>query len=125
MNNPAVKLSITEPTGSYSKWVMRRNQNTWRLTSGDVIELREVFGAQQTGLQVRKDPGVLLVYLGCALMGIGLYIAFFMNHRKLWILLSPSKGSTQVTVALSAHKNRESFERKIDRMISRLREGGK
>jgi cytochrome c biogenesis protein len=58
-------------------------------------------------------------------MGIGLYIAFFMNHRKLWILLSPSKGSTAVTVAMSANKNREAFERKIDKMISLLREGGK
>jgi cytochrome c biogenesis protein len=125
MNNPAVRLEITDASGNYFKWIMRRNPNTWRLTNGSVIELRDVFGAQQTGLQVRKDPGVWLVYLGCTFMGIGLYIAFFMNHRKLWILLSPSKGSTAVTVAMSANKNREAFERKIDKMISLLREGGK
>jgi cytochrome c biogenesis protein len=125
MNNPAVRLEIKKGQESYSKWIMKRNSNTWRFTSGDVIELRDVIGAQYTGLQVRRDPGVWIVYLGCALMSAGLYIAFFMNHRKVWVMLSPAKGGTDITVAASANKNREALERKIDRMISLLREGGK
>lgn len=126
MNNPAVRLEITEPQRKpYMAWVMRRNPQTWRLASGDLIQLLDVFGAQYTGLQVRRDPGVWMVYLGCTLMSVGLYIAFFMNHKKLWIVLSPGKGNTTAIVAASANKNREAFERKIDRMISLLREGGK
>lgn len=126
MNNPAVKLEISDPTGNYAKWVLMRNPQSWSLTSGDVIEFVDAFGAQYTGLEVRRDPGVWIVYLGCALMALGLYVAFFANHKKLWIALSPSKGgSTSVTVAASSHKNREALERKVDRMISLLREGGK
>ncbi|MGD2080554.1 MAG: cytochrome c biogenesis protein ResB, partial [Nitrospirota bacterium] len=126
MNNPAVKLHISGPTGEYAKWVMKRNPQTWSLSTGEFIEFRDAFGAQYSGLQVRRDPGVWIVYLGCALMAVGLYIAFFANHKKLWMALSPSKGgSTTVTVAASTHKNREAFEREVDRMISLLREGGK
>jgi len=124
MNNPAVKLNIKDSAGDYSKWIMRRNPNTWKLTTGDVVQFQDVFGAQYTGLQVRNDPGVWLVYLGCLLMAIGLYMAFFTSHRKLWVVLATSKGSTAVTVAASANKNREGFERKIDKMISLLGEGG-
>ena len=32
-----------------------------------------------TCLQVAKDPGVWIVYLGCFLMLAGLYVAFFMS----------------------------------------------
>ncbi len=126
MNNPAVRLHVSGSTGDYAKWVLKRNPQTWSLTTGEVIEFRDALGAQFTGLQVRRDPGVWIVYLGCAIMAVGLYIAFFANHKKLWIALSPSKGgATTVTVAASANKNRETFERKVDRMITLLREGGK
>ncbi|MGD2080912.1 MAG: cytochrome c biogenesis protein ResB, partial [Nitrospirota bacterium] len=99
MNNPAVKLHISGPTGEYAKWVTKRNPQTWSLATGESIEFRDAFGAQYTGIEVRRDPGVWIVYLGCALMAVGLYIAFFANHKKLWMALSPSKGgSTTVTV---------------------------
>jgi cytochrome c biogenesis protein len=125
MNNPAVRVTINDGSSEYAKWILRRVPNSWRLMTGDVIELRDVYGAQKTGLQVRKDPGVWIVYLGCILMACGLYMAFFTSHRKMWIVLTPSKGATSVTVAASANKSREAFERKLDRMISLLREGGK
>ena len=39
-----------------------------------------------TGLQVAKDPGVWIVWLGCTLMMAGyLYVAFFMSHRRIWV----------------------------------------
>ena len=38
-----------------------------------------------TGLQVVKDPGVWIFYLGCGVMMLGLYISFFMSHSRVWI----------------------------------------
>lgn len=40
-----------------------------------------------TGLQVNKDPGVWVVWIGCIMMCIGLCIAFFMSHKRVWIVV--------------------------------------
>lgn len=131
MNNPSAMLEINEgvaPPGGQSvrnKWIMKRFSDTWLLEGGHIVELMDVWGAQYTGLQVRRDPGVWIVYLGCITLSLGLYVAFFINHRRLWIRLSPEKSGTRVTIAGAANKNREAYERKIDRIFSLLREGGK
>jgi cytochrome c biogenesis protein len=40
-----------------------------------------------TGLQVNKDPGVWVVWIGCIMMCLGLCIAFFMSHKRVWIVV--------------------------------------
>lgn len=76
-----------------------------------------------TGLQVAKDPGVWLVYLGCSLMLIGLYIAFFLSHQRIWILLEPEKdgASTNVLCAAASNKNKSGFTRTFTNLTDRLR----
>jgi cytochrome c biogenesis protein len=125
MNNPGAQLEINENGKTYKKWILERYPVTWRLQNGHIVELVDIWGAQYTGLQVRRDPGVWIVYLGCATMSVGLFIAFFMSHRRLWVRVTTEKGNTKVMVAASANKNREAFERKIDKMVALLKEGGK
>ncbi len=69
-----------------------------------------------TGLQVAKDPGVWWVYIGCGLMLFGLYVAFFMSHRRIWLLLRPDGDKTEVLLTGSANKNRAGFERTFENL---------
>ncbi|XCN71126.1 MAG: cytochrome c biogenesis protein ResB [Candidatus Electrothrix aestuarii] len=62
-----------------------------------------------TGLQVAKDPGVWWVYTGCALMLIGLYMAFFMSHRRIWAHVYEIDGQPVVVFAGHANKNSLGF----------------
>jgi cytochrome c biogenesis protein len=73
-----------------------------------------------TGLQVAKDPGVWLVYSGCLLMLIGLYVAFFMSHRRVYALVQPGNQGTRLLFAGTANKNKVGLERKISDLISKL-----
>jgi cytochrome c biogenesis protein len=125
MNNPAIRLKIWEGGRENAKWVLRRYPATWTITGSNTIQFVDVMGAQYTGLQVRKDPGVWIVYLGCLLMSIGLYIAFFMTHKKIWVKIDSKKGESSIMLCATVNKGRESYERKIDNMLSLLREGGK
>ncbi|MDP2167200.1 MAG: cytochrome c biogenesis protein ResB [Thermodesulfovibrionales bacterium] len=126
MNNPAVHLDITSAGAEeVHKWVLKRYPDTGTLASGHFIQLLDIWGGQYTGLQVRRDPGVWVVYLGCLLMSIGLYVVFFLSHRRIWISLHGAKGSVTVTLGASANKNREALERKATKIESLLREGGK
>ena len=40
-----------------------------------------------TGLQVSKDPGANIVWIGSAIMIVGLIIAFFISHHRVWVRL--------------------------------------
>lgn len=81
--------------------------------------INEIF---YTGLQVAKDPGVNVVWLGCALMVVGICIAFFTSHQRLWIRLSPAPdGRVEVVLAGSASRNRLAFEKKFERILTDMK----
>ncbi len=65
-----------------------------------------------TGLQVARDPGVNIVWVGCTLMVIGILIAFFSSHRRVWMKIVPAKeGRAEMVLAGAANKNRLAFEK--------------
>ncbi len=64
-----------------------------------------------TGLQVCKDPGVWVVYLGCGLMLFGLSIAFFMSHQRIWLFIKEEVSGASILFTGSANKNRVGFEK--------------
>ncbi len=121
MNNPAAYIVFTEGgKEKYSGWVLKRFPTTWNLPDGNRIEFIDYWGAQYTGLQVRKDPGVWIVYLGSIIMGFGLYITFFTSHKKIWVFAEENGKNTLLTIAGSTNKNRAAYERKIDKIAGRL-----
>jgi cytochrome c biogenesis protein len=64
-----------------------------------------------TGLQVKKDPGVWWVWIGCGLMVLGFIITFYCSHRKIWIRITPEDQSCRVEIAGSANKNKPALRR--------------
>jgi len=69
-----------------------------------------------TGLQVAKDPGVWVVWLGCFLMVIGICMAFFMSHKRVWARISDDG----VTLGGSASKNPAGFDMSFDELAQKL-----
>lgn len=120
MSNPAVFIEFSENGKvKYSQWLLKRSSETWKVQDG-IVEFVDLWGAQYTGLQVRKDPGVWIVYLGCIIMSLGLYATFFMNHARVWIRLREEKGGTKVFISASTNKNKLSYEQKMDRLAKSL-----
>ena len=78
-------------------------------------------GPYYTGLQVTYDPGVWVVWFGCTVMVLGILIAFFTYHKRVWVRLAPAdKGQIAVTVAGSSNKNRHAFEGEFARLLEKL-----
>ena len=70
-----------------------------------------------SGLQVRYDPGVWVVWIGCGLMVVGFFWAFYFSHRKIWIKLAPAPGQgVLVQIAGTANKNRPALKRVMLKM---------
>ncbi len=105
-----VKVWFTDNQGDpASFWVEADREAIIKMPSADFS-----FTAKQlysTGLQVTRDPGVWIVYAGCATMLLGLVVAFFMSHRRLWALVERKEDKTVVLLAGSANKNKLGFEK--------------
>ncbi len=126
MVNPAVYVDFSDKgVQKYSGWLLKRMPKTWIMPDGNRVEFLDLWGVQYTGMQVRKDPGVFIVYLGCIIMAIGLYMTFFMSHRRVWVALTEEKDNVKVLIGASANKNRASLERKIEKMANAVSAGHK
>ncbi|MCK5540160.1 MAG: cytochrome c biogenesis protein ResB [Deltaproteobacteria bacterium] len=114
---PAVKVLRDPGKGvkPYQFWVFLRfpkfgEEN--RKTS-EFCVFKNIEQLYYTGLQVNKDPGVWVVWIGCIMMILGLYVAFFMSHRRLWLRLAPNPDKPerlQLVLVGNANKNQPSFE---------------
>ncbi len=75
-----------------------------------------------TGLQVKQDPGVWLVWLGFAAMLVGIGLTYYVSHRRLWVwaAVDAGKGTINVVIAGRTNRNEISFEREFNRLCGRL-----
>jgi len=79
-----------------------------------------------TGLQVKRDPGVWLVWLGFTTLLLGIGSTFCMSHRKIWVWaapVNPGQSSTKVVVAGRTNKSPLAFEREFKRVCDRMQAG--
>jgi len=69
-----------------------------------------------TGLQVNKDPGVWVVWTGCIMMCLGLCIAFFMSHKRVWIVVQHG----YARIYGNASKNQPAFLTEFEALAEEL-----
>jgi cytochrome c biogenesis protein len=129
MVNPAVLVKFEiggegDKGENFTGWILKRYPGTGVLPGGHRVEFLEYWGVEYTGLQVSKDPGVVIIYFASFIMALGLYIAFFMSHKKLWIRLVPLASGKKKAVSLilgaSASKNRLGFEKEVEKILSKM-----
>ncbi|UCD34566.1 MAG: cytochrome c biogenesis protein ResB [Nitrospiraceae bacterium] len=119
MVNPAVAIEFSQQgKDPYIGWILNRYPETGFLPGGHKVSFADYWGVEYTGLQVSKDPGVWLIYLASIIMAVGLYVCFFISHRKIWINISSDRKSVRVSMGGSTNRNRINFERELDRIAS-------
>ncbi len=110
-----------EPSGL---WLLAKDPDYDKMRRGPYYLLvKELKLKKYTGLQVNKDPGEWLVWLGSLLLIGGIMVAFFMSHKKLWVCLrKDKKGRTELTIGGTTNKNRTVFVREVEGIIQSLKE---
>jgi len=117
-----VQVVLFKPNQEPQPFWLLKNFPQWDQRRGDDFALTfEGFTEKEyTGLSVTKDPGVLVVWIGCGLMIFGLIISFFFSHQKIWVRISKSPGG-EIVLAGSANKNRVGFEKVFVELVDGIR----
>ena len=55
-------------------------------------------------------------------MLLGLIVAFFLSHKRVWVYIKEVEGETRLLVAGSANKNKVAFENMFDTLAEKLEE---
>ncbi|MBU0728365.1 MAG: cytochrome c biogenesis protein ResB [Proteobacteria bacterium] len=113
------KIWFTDNKGEPSIfWV--ENETDAVITRSDTDYLFTTKEHYATGLQVARDPGVWPVYIGCMLMIFGLYVAFFLSHRRIWAYITKEDSKTLVILGGLSNKNKIGFENDFTTIVEAL-----
>lgn len=89
-----------------------------------ILTVEGVTEKEYTGLQVTKDPGVWVVWIGSGLMILGLIVSFFFSHQRVWMRIPKGSGG-EIVLAGSTNKNRVGFEKNFGELVEGVRSFGK
>jgi cytochrome c biogenesis protein len=91
------------------------------------LQLTDFTQVQASVFQVARAPGKKVVYLGCALLILGVFAMLYIRERRLWIWLEPVsggdgdvQGGAQATLALSTNRKTMDGDREFEQLKSKL-----
>jgi cytochrome c biogenesis protein len=73
------------------------------------LELASFEQVEATGLQITKAPGKNVVYLGFILLMFGVFMMFYVAHRRVWIWAEPDNEGTRVLLAGTSNRDPRTF----------------
>ena len=131
-NNPAAFVEgYRAGTKIFSGWIFANypdfaqmhaaNDKDKEQTSDLAFELKSFDAGQFSVLEAAKDPGVPLIWLGCALLMGGLALAFYWPTWEIKAVVEDAQGKSDVTLGGLAVKNREAFAAEFEAIAATLR----
>lgn len=117
--NPAVQLRLTDPQGKQSvAWFFPNFPQMNFPADAEVrFTLRDLEMGYTTGLQVAKQPGKGLIWGGCLILCVGLMLALYMVHVRIWgVIGQDSKGRPVLVLGGQPSKYRESFDERFKQL---------
>ena len=69
-----------------------------------------------------RAPGRNIVYLGCALLILGVFAMLYVRERRIWVWLAPRGTGSQATMALSSNRQTMDTDREFEQLQGKLLE---
>jgi len=90
-----------------------------------MFQLQDFTQVQASVFQVARAPGKTVVYLGCALLILGVFAMLYVRERRLWIWFAPhgpdeTPPQTQATMALSTNRKTMDGDREFVQLKDKL-----
>jgi cytochrome c biogenesis protein len=125
-NNPAVLIEGRQQGERiFAAWVFSRYPDFGQMHSDKehefTFQFQKLDSTQYSGIEMARDPGVNFIWLGCILLTLGLFVAFFWPPSEIRIAFEEDQDRIQVTAGGIATKNRLAFQTEFDAILEDLR----
>jgi len=121
--NPAARV-IIYPNGKepYKIWAFAQFPDFHRKPDAlYTVSFLQYYPRFYTGLQVTRDPGVWIVWVGCTVLILGIGFAFFSSHRRIWLKIEKHDKNYTAVLAGASTKNRHAFAGEFSRLYEHLK----
>jgi len=120
--NPAIQLGLTNAQGETKKlWILYSQMNSTKGQDAPYeFAIKSATRAKYTGLEVSHQPGQFGIWAGVVLMAMGLVIAFYTQHVRLWANVIEDKGAKVLWIGGVVNKNRDRFQARFAEMKAAL-----
>ncbi|ADY73903.1 hypothetical protein Dester_1268 [Desulfurobacterium thermolithotrophum DSM 11699] len=97
--------------------------NFFKVPGTDIVfSVVDVKPAFYTGLQVAKDPGTWVVWVGSTILILGLIVAFFIPHRRVWTRIKKGKeGKVTLVIGGMTNKGTEGLATELEEVLGVLK----
>jgi cytochrome c biogenesis protein len=126
-NNPAVFIQVYRGGDTISSgWIFAKFPDFSQMHSENEpeykFELKDIQGAQYSGIQMSKDPGVRYIWMGCTLLMIGLFLAFYWPTKDIrFILKEDGDGKTEIISAGRSAKTKLAMAAEFEKIMASIR----
>jgi cytochrome c biogenesis protein len=120
--NPAVRLTVTEgATMQAAPWIFYHYPDLFDIQGSRYsFELVGYQPKKFTGLQITKDPGVNIVWIGSTMIVVGITLSSFIYHRRLWAKIIPNDHGVTVHLGGNTHKSQIDFQKEFRKLTDRI-----
>ena len=84
------------------------------------FELKDFTQVQASVFQVARAPGKSVVYLGCALLILGVFAMLYIRERRVWVWLSPQEQGSHALMALSTNRKTMDGDKEFVQLAQKL-----
>lgn len=116
--NPAIRLAVTEGDSvQAAPWIFYHYPDLFDIKGSKYsFELVGYQPKKFTGLQITKDPGVTIVWIGSTMIVVGITLSSFIYHRRLWAKVIPENAGVTVYMGGNTHKSQIDFQKEFRRL---------
>jgi len=109
-----VSLGVDEEKAAFFDAASAAIASIGRYGSPVYLQLSNFVHHQASGLQIAKAPGKNLVYPGCAMLILGVFLMFYAPQQRLWAWLEPTDNGVMFVLAGHAIRNKLDFEKQYN-----------
>ncbi len=119
-SGPAVLAELIPRVGEHQTILLLQRYPDFDSQRGGALAFTfdSVDEAWITGLKVVRDPGVIVVWIGCFLLVGGLITAFFLSNRRIWVRIADGRA----VMAGNAGRNQAAFKDFLVKLSDNLKE---
>ena len=111
-----VSLGVDEKKAEFFDAASAAISAIGRYGSPVYFQLSSFVHHEASGLQVAKAPGKNLVYPGCAMLILGVFLMFYAPQQRLWAWLEQKDGGVRLVVAGHAIRNKLDFSKQYQQI---------